>query len=173
MIYVGIDVAKTTHYAAAADSDGVVLIEPFAFDNDASGFTKLTSKIASFPKEKLITGLESTGIYSENLICFLFDSGYKLAVINPIQTAALRKTNTRKTKTDKVVTLLIIKSLMVNSYRLYTEQDALFLKPKSLCRFRQNLKNPRQDSRFSFRDMSICFLTFHSRFPLRKCKPAD
>ena len=27
MIYVGIDVAKTTHYAAAADSDGVVLVD--------------------------------------------------------------------------------------------------------------------------------------------------
>ena len=34
MIYVGIDVAKTTHYAAVMDSDGVVLVEPFAFDND-------------------------------------------------------------------------------------------------------------------------------------------
>ena len=88
----------------------------------------------------MIIGLESTGIYSENLICFLFDSGYKLAVINPIQTATLRKTNIRKTKTDKVDTLLIIKSLMVNSYRLYTEQDAHSLKLKSLCRFRQNLK---------------------------------
>ena len=140
MIYVGIDVAKTTHYAAAADSDGVVLVEPFAFDNDAPGFAKFISKIASFPKEQLIIGLESTGIYSENLICFLFDSGYKLAVINPIQTATLRKTNIRKTKTDKVDTLLIIKSLMVNSYRLYTEQDAHSLKLKSLCRFRQNLK---------------------------------
>lgn len=78
MIYVGIDVAKTTHYAAAADSDGIVLIEPFAFDNDAPGFAKFISKIASFQKEQLIIGLESTGIYSENLICFLFDSGYKL-----------------------------------------------------------------------------------------------
>ena len=140
MIYVGIDVAKTTHYAAAADSDGVVLVEPFAFDNDAPGFAKFISKIASFPKEQLIIGLESTGIYSENLICFLFDSGYKLAVINPIQTATLRKTNIRKTKTDKVDTLLIIKSLMVNSYRLYTEQDTQSLKLKSLCRFRQSLK---------------------------------
>lgn len=157
MIYVGIDVAKTTHYAAAADSDGVVLVEPFAFDNDAPGFAKFISKIASFPKEQLIIGLESTGIYSENLICFLFDSGYKLAVINPIQTATLRKTNIRKTKTDKVDTLLIIKSLIVNSYRLYTEQDTQSLKLKSLCRFRQSLKNPRQDSKFSFRDMSTCF----------------
>ena len=74
MIYVGIDVAKTTHYAAVMDSDGIVLVEPFAFDNDAPGFSKFISKIASFSKEQIIIGLESTGIYSENLICFLFDS---------------------------------------------------------------------------------------------------
>lgn len=140
MIYVGIDVAKTTHYAAAMDSEGVVLVEPFAFNNDAPGFTLFLSKISAFLKDELIIGLESTGIYSENLICFLFGSGYRLAVINPIQTATLRKTNIRKTKTDKVDTFLIIKSLMVNSYHVYTEQDAQSLKLKSLCRFRQNLK---------------------------------
>ena len=77
-------------------------------------------------------------------------------MINPIQTATLRKTNIRKTKTDKVDTLLIIKSLMVNSYRLYTEQDAHSLKLKSAV-FVKTLKNPRQDSKFSFRDMSTCF----------------
>ena len=103
MIYVGIDVAKTTHYAAVMNSDGVVLVEPFACDNDAPGFSKLISKIASFPQEQTVIGLESTGIYSENLICFLFDSGYRLAVINPIQTASLRKTNIRKTDRKSVV----------------------------------------------------------------------
>ena len=60
MIYVGIDVAKTTHFAAVMNSDGVVLVEPFAFDNDAPGFSKLISKIASFPQEQIIIGLEST-----------------------------------------------------------------------------------------------------------------
>lgn len=140
MIYVGIDVAKTTHYAAAMDSEGVVLVEPFAFNNDAPGFSLFTGKISSFPIDEMIIGLESTGIYSENLICFLFDAGYHLAVINPVQTAALRKTNIRKTKTDKIDTFLIIKSLMVNSYHPYSEQDAQSLKLKFLCRFRQNLK---------------------------------
>ena len=67
MIYVGIDVGKTTHYAAASDSYGVVLIEPFAFDNDASGFTKLISKIASFPKEQLIIGLDPTFVSPASL----------------------------------------------------------------------------------------------------------
>ena len=66
MIYFGIDVAKTTHHAAVMDSDGVVLVEPFAFDNDAPGFSKLISKIASFPKEQIVIGLESTGTYFVN-----------------------------------------------------------------------------------------------------------
>lgn len=140
MIYVGIDVAKSTHYAAVMNSDGVVLTEPFAFANDAPGFASLLGKVSGYPKDDLLFGLESTGIYSENLICFLYESGYQIAVINPIQTASLRKTNIRKTKTDKVDTFLIIKSLMVNSYRLYSAQDAQSMKLKSLCRFRQNLK---------------------------------
>ena len=140
MIYVGIDVAKSTHYAAVMNSDGVVLTEPFAFANDAPGFASLLGKVSGYPKDDLLFGLESTGIYSENLICFLYESGYQIAVINPIQTASLRKTNIRKTKTDKVDTFLIIKSLMLNSYRLYTAQDAQSMKLKSLCRFRQNIK---------------------------------
>lgn len=140
MIYAGIDVAKDTHYAAVMNNTGEVLVEPFPFENDAAGFCLLQKKLSSFPKDDLLIGLESTGIYSENLICFLFGAGYRLAVINPIQTATLRKTSIRKTKTDKVDTLLIIKSLMVNTYRLYSERDAESLKLKSLCRFRQNLK---------------------------------
>lgn len=140
MIYVGIDVAKETHYAAVMNSDSKVLVKPFAFTNDAPGFAEFISKISSFPMDELLIGLESTGIYSENLISFLYDCGYSIAVINPIQTATLRKTGIRKTKTDKTDTLLIIKSLMVNPYRLYTRQDADSMKLKSLCRYRQNLK---------------------------------
>ena len=46
MIYVGIDVAKDTHYAAAMNSDGVVLIEPFPFGNNADGFSSLIKRIS-------------------------------------------------------------------------------------------------------------------------------
>lgn len=140
MIYVGIDVAKEIRYAAVSDASDKVLVKPFAFKNDAAGFGLLLSKLSEFDKDEILVGLESTGIYSENLICFLYEAGYKLAVINPIQTAALRKTSIRKTKTDKTDTLLIIKSMTVNSYRLYTQRDAESLKLKTLCRFRQNLK---------------------------------
>lgn len=92
MIFVGIDVAKDTHYAAVSDDSGAVLVKPFAFQNNAEGFCLLLKKLSEFDRSKLLIGLESTGIYSENLICFLYESGFRLAVINPIQTATLRKT---------------------------------------------------------------------------------
>ncbi len=38
IIYVGIDIAKLNHFAAAIFSDGEILIEPFKFTNDAGGF---------------------------------------------------------------------------------------------------------------------------------------
>lgn len=144
MIYVGIDVAKDTHYAAVSDDSGVVLVKPFSFENNAAVFSTLLKKLSAFERSELLIGLESTGIYPENLICFLYESGYRLAVINPIQTATLRKTSIRRTKTDKADTMLIIKSLMVNSYRVYSKRDADSLKLKTLSVFARISKNPRQ-----------------------------
>jgi transposase len=140
MIFVGIDIAKETHFAAVMNKDGEVLVDPFAFNNTRQGFDLLLNNLKNFPKEEVLIGLESTAHYAENLIFFLHSIGFKLAVINPIQTATLRKTGIRKTKTDKVDSLLIIKSLMINSFRLYTDSDMETLKLKTLCRFLQNLK---------------------------------
>ncbi len=38
MIFIGIDIAKSTHFASAVNSDGEVLINPFKFTNDNQGF---------------------------------------------------------------------------------------------------------------------------------------
>lgn len=139
MYYVGIDIAKSKHYAAVMTSDGEIICDAFPFSNDLVGFQKLLSKLYNIDKEQLVVGLESTAHYAENLIEFLFDLGFNVAVINPIQTATLRKSNIRKTKNDKVDTFLIIKSLIVNNYRLLTTRDVNIIKLKGLCKSRQNL----------------------------------
>jgi len=143
MIYVGIDIAKQKHYASVMSSEGEVLVPSFPFTNDHAGFQLLLSKLSSFDKEFLLIGMESTAHYGENLICFLFSRGFRICVINPIQTATLRKTNIRKTKTDSVDTHLIIKALIMNHYRLFTQRDLETLKLKNLCRFRQKLVKAR------------------------------
>jgi len=81
--------------------------------------------------------------YAENLTSFLFTKGFQVCIINPIQTASLRKSNIRKTKTDPTDTLLIIKALTLHRFRLYSERDYDSLQLKNLCRFRQKLMKAR------------------------------
>ena len=139
MIYVGIDIAKNTHWASAMNSDGEILLEPFSFQNNNEGFQKFISKLSNFDKQKMLVGLESTAHYGENIISYLFNLDYKIGIINPIQTSNLRKSNIRKTKNDKVDTFIIIKSLTLNNYNLVTTRDINNIKLKGLSRSRHNL----------------------------------
>ena len=139
MIFVGIDIAKNTHWASAMNSDGEILLEPFSFQNNNEGFQKFISKLSNFDKQKMLIGLESTAHYGENIISYLFNLDYKIGIINPIQTSNLRKSNIRKTKNDKVDTFIIIKSLTLNNYNLVTTRDINNIKLKGLSRSRHNL----------------------------------
>lgn len=143
MIYVGIDIAKLNHCASFVVSDGAILVRPFDFTNDHSGFQKLLKSLSSFPKEDLLIGMESTAHYAENLTCFLYTRGFNVCIINPIRTSAIRKGNIRKTKTDSEDTYLISKALKMEEYRIFTGQDYNSLQLKNLCRFRQKLMKAR------------------------------
>ncbi len=143
MIYVGIDIAKLNHFASVISSDGEVLIEPFKFTNDSDGFFMLLSNLSSFDKDSIVIGLESTAHYGNNLLMFLVPKGYKVCLINPIQTAVLRKNNIRKTKTDKVDTYIIAKALMMNDFRYVTLQDIGLIQLKNLGRFRLKMVKQR------------------------------
>ena len=134
MVYIGIDIAKFKHFASVVSSDGKVIVKPFPFENSRQGFMKLLEEIENF--HDCLIGLESTGHYAENLIFFLYQHGYQIGVINPIQTDALRDSNIRKTKTDKIDTTLIVQCLMLNKYSLVTSLDINIIKLRRLSRFR-------------------------------------
>lgn len=140
MIYVGIDIAKLNHFAAAISSDGEILMEPFKFTNDGDGFQLLTSELEdlSLVDDNIIIGLESTAHYGDNLVRYLVASYFKVCVLNPIKTSSMRKNNIRKTKTDKVDTYIIAKTLMMqDSFRFVSFFDLDLMDLKTLGRFRQ------------------------------------
>lgn len=144
MIYVGVDIAKLNHFASAISSDGEVLVEPFEFLNDNDGFLMLLSKLSQFEKDSIIIGLESTAHYGNSLVFFLVSKGFNVCVINPIQTATLRKNNIRKTKTDKVDTFLIAKAVALMPHpRFVTLYDIAVMQLKDLGRFRQKIVKQR------------------------------
>ncbi len=122
MIYIGIDIAKNSHFASAVNSDNEVIVKQFKFTNDDKGFNLFINTFKNFDLSNCLVGLESTGIYGDNLTTFLFSKGFKIGRINPIQTDSLRSSNIRKTNNDKIDTLLIAKCLMLGNYTLVTKQ---------------------------------------------------
>lgn len=152
MIYVGIDIAKTNHYASIVDySTGEVIENPFLVTNNKLGFELLYSKIKDFDKEKILIGLESTAHYGNNLISYFHKKQFKLGIINPLQTATLRKTRIRKVKNDKVDSMLICEALSLGYYNLLSNYDIELLEIKSLCRFRKDLKDKASDAKIQLK----------------------
>lgn len=142
MIYVGVDIAKTNHYASIVNySTGEVIENPFLVTNNKQGFDLLYSKIKDLDKENILIGLESTAHYGNNFIFYFHEKQFKIGLINPIQTSTLRKTRIRKVKNDKVDSLLICEALALGYYNLLSNYDIELLEIKSLCRFRKELKD--------------------------------
>lgn len=141
MFYVGIDIAKSSHFASVVNSDGEVIVKPFKFSNDIYGFNLFLNNIIHLDKDSIFIGLEATGHYGDAITSFLFDKGFKIGRINPIQTDALRSSNIRKTKTDKIDTLLISKCLVLGHYSLLSSVDINIIKLKSFCRFRFDISH--------------------------------
>ena len=50
--YVGVDIAKYTHFASIIDSNGTVIENPFSFANNEIGFKLLLAKLQNYPKSE-------------------------------------------------------------------------------------------------------------------------
>jgi len=158
MKYVGVDVAKEVHYGCVTSQNNNILNPPFPFENNIAGFSLLLSKIKKFPKNDVVVGLESTGIYGENLIAFLSGQDYKVVLINPIETAGARRKRIRNAKTDKIDSKEICKYLFQNEYRVLESQELTVLELRGICRFRQSLK--RQNARLKIQIVSYLDVIF-------------
>ena len=96
-ITLGIDISKDKFDVCILKEDGSLRTQ--AFKNTGSGFKKLGYLIK---KENIVyAGLESTGVYGENLCQFLYDKGYKVFLLNPSQTHYYAKCMMKRTKTDQ------------------------------------------------------------------------
>jgi len=144
MIYVGIDVASKKHDCYLM-SDKQTETKHIRFGNNAFGFQILIDTINDFKErmgdDKIRIGLESTGIYSHNILQHLVKNGFDTMLINPLLTNMERKSSSvRKTKTDKIDAKSICTFLIRNQdFRPYTIKSYHNLSLKSLSRRRISL----------------------------------
>lgn len=116
--FIGIDIAKFTHYAVILDEHGQVIEKAFPFDNNKSGFSLLLSKLPQCEKALLHFGFESTAHYHQNLAVFLSKLGYKTSLLNPLLSKRFRNLSIRDVKNDAV------DAMTIASFLVFQKQEA-------------------------------------------------
>ena len=142
MFYLGIDIGKNTHTASMIDEDGKSVFRAFSFANTTEGGESLLAKLSSHGVEaqNLEIGLEATGHYWLAVYSYLYDKGYKLHVINPIQTDGWRKgVEIRRRKTDVIDSVLIAELVRYGDFIEARLPNEAILSLKNLTRFRSYL----------------------------------
>lgn len=72
------------------------------FPNTPDGFEKLKVWLAKYNVCELHACMEVTGTYSENLATYLYNTGYKVSLVNPARIKAFGISQLTRNKTDKV-----------------------------------------------------------------------
>jgi transposase len=139
MLYLGIDVGKSSHVASLIDDAGKILFKAFSFPNSTDGGESLLQSLSKHVKSAadVSIGMEATGHYWLSLFSFLIGKGYLIHVINPIQTDGWRKgTEIRKRKTDTIDSILIAELVRYGSFVETSLSDENLFALRNLTRFR-------------------------------------
>jgi len=159
MFYLGIDVGKHAHHACLIDETGKVIVKPFKFTVNSTGYRRLLCSIKELDKDDISIGFEATGPYWLTLFQYLkSDKLQNISVFNPLQVSSFRNQSIRGIKTDKVDCLLIANILRMGDYVNYRLPPDELLSLRELCRFRADLVS--QLARLKVRILSVLDLVF-------------
>lgn len=138
MIAVGIDIGKRSHQACFLDEAGRQVRPPLRFANSRTGLETLVSHLQTLPQPAII-GLEASGHYWLPLQRRLNSLGFKVVVINPLQTSSLRNLAVRKLKNDRQDATTVADLVRIGRVKENYVPDDTILKLRELTRFRWTL----------------------------------
>jgi transposase len=108
-LVVGVDIAKTTHWARMVDYRGIEVGKALSFRSDRKGFENIIARINETFKGKfsgrrfdsVMIGMEPTGHYWKTLANHLIKAGYKVVCVNPHHTKKAKELDDNsQTKSD-------------------------------------------------------------------------
>lgn len=147
MNYLGIDVSKSSSRYVFLDNDGEKAAKPFTLDNNQQSFMKLLERLKelSLQPDNLIAGIEATGIWWENLYCFLTEQKFKVIVLNPHQTNKFREALRLKAKTDDIDAYVIAGLLRSGEYAASYIPEEIIQVLREITKLRHQLVANRQN----------------------------
>lgn len=105
MHVLGIDIGKATFDVALTQDNR--RYEPAQFTNDTEGMAQLVEWLNAHQAQDLHVCMEATGRYGEHLALRLYEDGYQVSVVNPMQIHAYGKSKLRRNKNDRLDAQLI------------------------------------------------------------------
>ena len=142
---IGIDCAKddfVASYGKCFEDTEVQITSTQTIKNNEQGFAKLEQLIKKTAVKDLPISIvmEATGVYHENLACFLYDKGYPVSVVLPQRAKAFMKTLKTKTVTDKESSKGLTVMGLEKKLDLWQKPDEVFNHLKQLSREREQLQ---------------------------------
>jgi transposase len=132
-LVVGVDIAKSVHWARFVDYRGKEVGKVMSFKCDRKGFEKivtkikeiLNSKVIRAPFEKVIIGMEPTGHYWKTFANYLTKGGYRVVGVNPFHTKKAKELDDNSQTTNDKKDALTIARLVKDGrfFNPYLPQD--------------------------------------------------
>jgi transposase len=144
---VGIDVALHAHRVGVLGPEGEAVGPSLAIATTQEGFADLVRTLqarGAVPAATLV-GLEATGHYWENLEAALVQAGYRVLLLNALQTRRYRDVLRRKAKTDDIDAYVVAGLLRSGSAEGCFVPDDQIQSLRELARLRARLMRERQD----------------------------
>ena len=102
LVHVGIDVSKQQLDVASSQSRNLN-----AFANSPDGFQALLKSLPPATQTQVV--IESTGVYHFDLLLYLTENNYPVAVVSPGRVRAFAKAMNILAKTDKIDATVLVK----------------------------------------------------------------
>ena len=144
---IGIDCAKDEHVASFAvmhPDRKVTQLSTLKFKNSKGGFGKLSKWVKKMkPISELTIVMEATGVYHEQLACYLEEKGFYLSVVLPNKAKHFAKTLDIKTVNDKVSAQSLATMGLEKKLNQWARPSALYNYMRQLTRERDQVIHER------------------------------
>ncbi|MCR5705676.1 MAG: IS110 family transposase [Acholeplasmatales bacterium] len=135
---ISLDVSKGSSFYQGFKGLDEPITKPKKIGHNLEGFKELLKLKDSIKKEynsDCIVIFEATGIYHKPLQTFLDEHEFKYAIISPLLSAKVRKSDIRGTKTDAKDCASISKVFYLKELRIYSKMDEIYGDLKEKCRY--------------------------------------
>jgi len=168
-VSVGADIAKDTFYSAIIylmEDQTIKCKGTRKFSNTGQGFADFIAWVERKVKEDRPVSftMESTGVYYENLACFLYDRDQRIHVVLPNKAKKFSESLDNKSKTDKLDAKTLGRMGAERTLKAWDPGSKIFQRLKKLTREREAIQKART------REQNMLHAEKHSAFSEVICR---